>query len=82
MENRLIPLDPNAPFRFSCSPEAVCFNECCRDLNQALTPYDVLRLKRKLGISSQHFLQQYTRRHAGPGSGLPVVTLIPATPNV
>jgi len=80
MENRLIPLDPSAPFRFSCSPEAVCFNECCRDLNQALTPYDVLRLKRKLGISSQHFLQQYTRRHAGPGSGLPVVTLIPGDP--
>ena len=80
MENRLIPLDPNAPFRFSCSPEAVCFNECCRDLNQALTPYDVLRLKHKLGISSQYFLQQYTRRHAGPGSGLPVVTLIPGDP--
>jgi Fe-S-cluster containining protein len=80
MKNRLIPLDPSAPFRFSCSPEAVCFNECCRDLNQALTPYDVLRLKRKLGISSQRFLQQYTRRHAGPGSGLPVVTLIPGDP--
>lgn len=80
MENQLIPLDPQAPFRFCCSPDAVCFNECCRDLNQALTPYDVLRLRRRLGISSRLFLQQYTRCHSGPGSGLPVVTLIPGDP--
>jgi len=62
-------------FRFSCSPEAPCFNECCRNLNQFLTPYDILRLKHHLGLSSGEFLHKYTSQHTGPGSGLPIVTL-------
>ncbi|MBU0993864.1 MAG: YkgJ family cysteine cluster protein [Proteobacteria bacterium] len=65
------------PFAFSCSPVVTCFNECCRDLNQFLTPYDVLRLKNALKITSSDFLDQYTMLHTGPESGLPVVTLRP-----
>jgi hypothetical protein len=80
MESTLDFLDPDNPFRFACNPGVACFNECCRDLNQFLTPYDVLRLKRGLGLSSRQFLEQYTRRHTGPGSGLPVVTLKPGDP--
>jgi Fe-S-cluster containining protein len=80
MEGSLISIDPDTPFRFQCGPGVACFNECCRDLNQFLTPYDVLRLKRGLGLSSRQFLEQYTRRHTGPGSGLPVVTLKPSDP--
>jgi Fe-S-cluster containining protein len=80
MENALVPIDPDTPFHFECGPGVACFNECCRDLNQSLTPYDVLRLKRGLRLSSRQFLEQYTRRHTGPGSGLPVVTLKPADP--
>ena len=80
MDSTFISIDPDARFRFACNPEVACFNACCRDLNQFLTPYDVLRLKRGLGLSSQRFLEQYTRRHTGPGSGLPVVTLNPGDP--
>jgi Fe-S-cluster containining protein len=80
MESTLISIDPDMPFRFACNPGVACFTECCRDLNQFLTPYDVLRLKRCLDLPSQHFLEQYTHRHIGPGSGLPVVTLKPADP--
>lgn len=80
MDARLDPIDPDASFRFCCSPRNSCFNECCRNLNQFLTPYDVLRLKNALGLSSDRFLGRYTRRHTGPGSGLPVVTLVPADP--
>jgi hypothetical protein len=76
----LHPIDPDEPFRFSCSPAVACFNACCRDLNQFLTPYDVLRLKRGLGLSSGGFLERFTLRHTGPGTGLPVVTLKPADP--
>lgn len=61
-------------FRFSCSEDVDCFNECCRDLNQFLTPYDILRLKNRLGIPSGLFLQKYTTMHTGPESGLPVIT--------
>ncbi len=67
----------NDPMPFSCGPEKVCFTECCRDLNQTLTPYDVLRLKNNLGCGSQEFLQAYTSRYVGPASGLPVVAFKP-----
>lgn len=62
---------------FDCGPENSCFNECCRDLNQALTPYDILRMKNSVGMSSQEFLKTYTVFHIGPESGLPVVEFKP-----
>ena len=37
-----------------------CFTRCCRDVSIVLTPYDVLRLKRALGIDSSEFLEKYT----------------------
>jgi hypothetical protein len=40
-----------------------------------LTPYDILRLKQGLKLSSGEFLKRYTTHHIGPGSGLPIVTL-------
>jgi Fe-S-cluster containining protein len=58
-----------------------CFNECCRDLNQFLTPYDILRLKTHLEMSSGEFLRRYTSQHTGPESGLPIVTLKPNDPH-
>lgn len=80
MDTSSTSLDLDDYFAFCCSPDSACFNECCRDLNQFLTPYDVLRLKKGMGISSEQFLARYTRRHTGPGSGLPVVTLAPGDP--
>ena len=77
MEPDVTPILPQDTFCFSCTPDVPCFNECCRDLNQFLTPYDILRLKRHLGLSSAQFLAQYTSRHIGPETGLPVVTLKP-----
>ena len=75
MEDNLTPIEPDTPFRFACSPKVACFNECCRDLNQFLYPYDILRLKKRLGLSSSEFLKRYTTQHIGPESGLPVVAL-------
>ncbi len=75
MDDQLKEIAPNKPFRFACSPAVACFNECCRDLNQFLYPYDILRLKKRLGLSSSEFLERYTTQHIGPESGLPVVSL-------
>jgi hypothetical protein len=50
-------------------------------LNQFLTPYDILRLKSHLQLSSGEFLRQYTSQHTGPESGLPIVTLKPNDPH-
>ena len=75
MDIPILPMDNHQPFCFTCSPEVACFNACCRDLNQALTPYDVLCLKQYLKLSSTVFLENYTNAHTGPETGLPVVSL-------
>ncbi|MCF6249095.1 MAG: YkgJ family cysteine cluster protein [Desulfobacula sp.] len=77
MTEEMVPVDPDSKITFDCSSQNECFNECCRDLNQALTPYDVLRLKNNLGLSSQKFLRTCTSLHHGPTSGLPVVEFKP-----
>jgi Fe-S-cluster containining protein len=77
MENPFIAVAVDQTFRFDCSPNVPCFNACCRDLNQFLTPYDILRLKAHLGISSSELLETYASLHTGPETGLPVVTLKP-----
>jgi len=71
-------MSPEESFRFECSPGVACFNACCRDLNQFLYPYDILRLRKRLGLSSGEFLNRYTSQHLGPGSGLPIVSLTSA----
>lgn len=74
MNDEMLPVNLNDPMQFNCSPDNPCFNQCCRDLNQALTPYDILRMKNAVNMPSWQFLQEYTVRHTGPGSGLPVLT--------
>ncbi len=46
-------------FKFRCHPGISCYNKCCNDVNIFLTPYDIIRLKRRLGISSSEFLAKY-----------------------
>jgi len=46
-------------FRFSCHPAVPCFTECCRQLDLNLAPYDLLRLKNRLGMKSDAFLDRY-----------------------
>ncbi|PIE63219.1 MAG: zinc/iron-chelating domain-containing protein [Desulfobacter postgatei] len=77
MSDVMLPVALDDPIQFNCSPDNPCFNKCCRDLNQALTPYDILRMKRAVNLPSGQFLKQYTSRHSGPGSGLPVVAFKP-----
>ena len=75
MSSAMTPIETHEQFQFNCSPQVTCFNACCHDLNQFLYPYDVLRLKQTLQISSGKFLNQYTTQHAGPETGLPSVSL-------
>ncbi len=46
--------------KFACHPGVSCFNACCKQADVMLAPYDVIRLKHKLGISSEEFLKNYT----------------------
>nr|WP_321466256.1 YkgJ family cysteine cluster protein [uncultured Desulfobulbus sp.] len=53
------PIAAEQPMTFACHPGVSCFTECCRELDLALTPYDVLRLKRHLQVKSGQFLDRY-----------------------
>ena len=46
--------------RFQCRKGIDCWNACCSNIDITLTPYDVVRLKRRLGLSSTQFLRDYT----------------------
>jgi Fe-S-cluster containining protein len=77
MDTQFDPIDIDDSFRFGCHACVPCFNACCRDLTQFLTPYDILRLKNHFKMTSEAFLKKYTIQHDGPESGLPVITLLP-----
>jgi uncharacterized protein len=65
----------NNSFSFACHSGLSCFTECCRDLRLVLTPYDILRLKNRLGLTSGDFLDQYTVIKPGEHNGFPAVLL-------
>lgn len=70
-------LDGNATIRFRCHKGIACFNACCSNIDIALTPYDILRLKRRLEMSSGEFLVQYTLPYEMEKEGIAGVKLKP-----
>jgi uncharacterized protein len=68
-------LNQKDTIRFSCHKGLSCFTRCCRDVNIFLTPYDILRMKKRLGISSGEFLSRYTLSIIPEQSGFPLVVL-------
>ena len=61
-------------FTFSCASGRECAGECCAGVDIFLSPYDVLRMKNGLGISSDEFLKKYTGIILGE-TGLPILFL-------
>ena len=53
-------LEPDTKFKFKCHPKVPCFTKCCSNIDIMLTPYDVLRLKNRLGLTSDKFIEDYT----------------------
>lgn len=62
-------------FKFNCHPGVSCFTQCCRGINIILTPYDIIRLKNRLGLPSDQFLAIYTEPQILEKTDLPVVVL-------
>ncbi len=62
-------------FRFACHPGVSCFNRCCRNLNLYLYPYDIVRLKNRLGLSSGEFLDRYVNVVLRPSEFFPEALL-------
>ncbi len=58
-------------FRFHCHKGVACFNECCRSIDIMLTPYDILRLKTRLGLTSKQFIGRHTMLFEMDAHGMP-----------
>jgi len=68
-------LDRDSEFTFACHKDVSCFNDCCGDINIFITPYDIIRLKNRLGITSGEFLAKYTISPFDEQSKYPVLLL-------
>lgn len=68
-------LAPDQAFRFACGPHLACFNTCCADKRLPLMPYDLLRLRRGLNLTSAEVLERYAEMDLDPVSGWPVLRL-------
>jgi Fe-S-cluster containining protein len=68
-------LDGSDTIQFRCHTEISCFNACCRQADITLTPYDILRLKNRLGISATEVLEKHTVPFEMDASGMPGIKL-------
>jgi uncharacterized protein len=53
-------LSPGEKFSSACHPGVSCFNQCCRNLNLFLYPYDIIRLKKILKITTDAVIDRHT----------------------
>ncbi len=51
----------DSKLKFYCHPGVPCFTVCCHGIKIILTPYDILVLRRRLGIAAHKFVLQYTQ---------------------
>jgi Fe-S-cluster containining protein len=76
-ESNLVPskLELGSKINFRCHKGISCFNACCKQADITLTPYDVIRLKDRLGMTSTEFLRAHTVPFQVDQDGLPGVKL-------
>jgi Fe-S-cluster containining protein len=67
-------LGPADALPFRCHPALACFNSCCKDKRLTLLPYDVVRLRRALGLRSAELLAEHAELEI-EASGWPTVRL-------
>lgn len=72
-----VELRADSEFQFRCHSGLACFNACCKNIDIALTPYDILRLKRRLGVTSKEFVSEYTIPFEMDSDGMPGLKLRP-----
>lgn len=78
-ESPVVPemVDGSKKIQFQCRKGIACWNACCSNIDISLTPYDILRLKRRLGLASAQFLQQYAVPYEMEKDGIAGVKLKP-----
>lgn len=76
-DSKVVPikLTKNSRFKFRCHPKVRCFTACCSNVNIALPPYDLLRLRTRLGLAADEFIRKYGEVQVLDRTLFPVVTL-------
>ncbi|WP_018086767.1 YkgJ family cysteine cluster protein [Desulfurispora thermophila] len=72
-QEKLPLLKPDDKFIFSCQDE--CMGRCCHSIRIFLDPWDVESIARFLQLSTQQFIQQYTRIDFDPRYSWPYVIM-------
>jgi len=86
MSNNEIELPHNSPveptrlelddkIKFRCHKDISCWNQCCSKADVSLAPYDIIRMKKNLGIDSSEFLNTYTVPFEIDAHGIPGIKL-------
>jgi hypothetical protein len=70
-------IEGDTVIQFRCRKGIDCWNACCSNIDISLTPYDILRLSRRLGISTTEFLMKYTYPYEMEANGIAGVKLKP-----
>ncbi|HMK50575.1 MAG TPA: YkgJ family cysteine cluster protein [Thermodesulfovibrionales bacterium] len=68
-------LSLKSPLKFRCHKGVKCFTKCCRNINIFLTPFDIVRLKKRLNMTSSEFLDKHTRLDLDPKTSHPFAIL-------
>ncbi len=68
-------LEEDSEISFRCYPGIACFNACCKQSDITLAPYDIIRLKKRLGLDSSEFLKTHTLPYEMDQHGMPGVKL-------
>ena len=70
-----VKLTENSRFKFRCHKGVKCFTACCSDINIVLPPYDLLRLRKRLGMTTEDFINKYCTIEILAKTLLPVIIL-------
>jgi hypothetical protein len=75
--DKIVPvkLTGESRFKFSCHKGVKCFTACCSNINIVLPPYDLLRLRKRLGMTAEEFIDTYCDIEILAKTLLPVITL-------
>ncbi len=55
-----VELTLDSEIQFNCHKGISCFNACCKNIDITLMPYDILRLKRRAGLTSSQWVARHT----------------------
>lgn len=68
-------LTEKSRFKFRCHKGISCFTACCSNINIVLPPYDLLRLRKHFGMTTEDFINKYCEIEILAKTLLPVITL-------